>query len=224
MQATLRQTGRMIDHTPSVAVALGAVVVLGDLVGIAERAIAADTLGALATEGIYDIVKVNAAMSRGDKLYWNPTGDPYTGTAGSGAATTDGSKGKFIGYVITAALAGDTAVRTLFCSDPQLANFVSTATVAATGSAQGDAAAIGLGFTLVTAGDGTKGAILPAAVAGQMAIVKNGAAAVMKLYPATGDTINALSANASLNMAANTSAVLVAYNDTAWYTVPLLPS
>lgn len=224
MQATLRQTGRMIDHTPSAAIAVGAVVVLGEMVCVAERAIAADALGALATEGIYDFVKVNAAISRGDKLYWDEDGDPHSGTAGTGAATTDGSKGKFMGFAVTAALAGDTVVRTLLCSDPQLANSVSTATVAATGSAQGDAAAIGTGFTLVSAGDGTKGVILPAAAAGKTAIVKNGAGAVLKLYPATGDAINALSANASLNMAANTSAVLVAYNDTTWYSVPLLPS
>lgn len=224
MQAKLRQTGRMIDYTPASAVAIGAVVVLGELVCVCERAIAANELGALSTEGIYDFVKVNAVMSRGDKLYWDEDGDPHSGTAGTGAATTDGSKGKLIGFVLTDALAGDTSVRALLCSDPQLANSVSTTTVAATGSIQGDAAAIGTGFTLVTAGDGTKGVKLPPAAAGKMAIVKNGAGAILKVYPDTSDAINALSANASLNMAANTSAVLVAYNDVTWYTVPLLPS
>lgn len=224
MQATLRQTGRMIDHTPSSAIALGAIVVLGELVCVCERAIAANQIGALSIEGIYDICKVNGAMSRGDKLYWDADGDPQGGTAASGAATTDASKGNFMGFVITAALAGDATVRVLLCSDPQLMNSVSSTTVAATGSVQADAAAIGTGFTLVTAGDGTKGVKLPSAAAGKMAIVKNGAGAILKLYPDTGDAINALSANASLNMASNTSAVLVAYNDTTWYSVPLLPS
>lgn len=101
---------------------------------------------------------------------------------------------------------------------------IPSATVAATGTNQATAAAIASGFTLVSAGDGTKGVKLPAAAAGLVAIVKNGENAVLKLYPDTDDAINGLSANASLNMAANTSAVLVAYNATTWYTVPLLPS
>jgi len=57
-------------------------------------------------------------------------------------------------------------------------------------------------------------------------IVKNDdtANAVLKVYPNTSDTINALSANAALSMAAKTAAVFVAYDATAWFTVPLLPS
>jgi len=101
---------------------------------------------------------------------------------------------------------------------------IPSATVAAAGSVQGDAAAIVTGFTLVTAANGTKGVVLPTAVAGLVAIVKNGAAAVLKVYPAASDAINGLSANASLDMADNTSALLVAYDATTWYTVPLLPS
>ena len=47
---------------------------------------------------------------------------------------------------------------------------------------------------------------------------------MLKLYPNTDDAINALSANAALSMAAYTSALLVSYDATTWYTVPLLPS
>jgi hypothetical protein len=62
-----------------------------------------------------------------------------------------------------------------------------SATVAATGSAQGDAAAIAHGFTLVSAADGTKGVKLPAAAAGGLCIVKNADAAnaILKVYPDT---------------------------------------
>ena len=101
---------------------------------------------------------------------------------------------------------------------------IPTATVAATGSVQGDAAALATGFSLVSAADGTKGVVLPTAVAGAVAIVKNNANAVLKLYPASSDAINALSADAALSMAAYTTAVLVAYDATTWYTIPLLPS
>jgi len=101
---------------------------------------------------------------------------------------------------------------------------IPSATVAATGSNQATAAAIASGFTLVSAADGTKGVKLPAAAAGLVVIVKNGVAADLELYPNTGDKINGGSANAALTMAASTSAVLVAYDDVDWYSVPLLPS
>lgn len=99
-----------------------------------------------------------------------------------------------------------------------------SATVAATGSTQTDAAAVTAGFTLVSAADGTKGVVLPAASAGLVVIIKNGAGAILKIYPASGDAVNALSANASYNIAANTSTLLVAYDSTTWYSVPLLAS
>jgi hypothetical protein len=101
--------------------------------------------------------------------------------------------------------------------------------VAAAGSEQGDAGAItetGPAFIHATAADGNKGVRLPAAAAGQILFIKNSDAAnaVLKVYPATDDAINALSANASLDMAAKTSAVLIALDATTWYSIPLLPS
>ena len=102
---------------------------------------------------------------------------------------------------------------------------MATATKAAAGSAQGDAEAITAeGFCLVTGADATKGVKLPAAAAGKMVIIKNNANAVLKVYPASSDAINAIAANGALSMAAYTSAVFVAYDATTWYTVPLLPS
>ncbi len=102
---------------------------------------------------------------------------------------------------------------------------IPTATVAATGSTAANAAAIAAGFTLVTAADGTKGVKLPTASAGLVAIVKNGAASVLKLYPGTSDKINGGTATTgALELAANTAAILVSYNDVDWYSIPLLPS
>lgn len=103
---------------------------------------------------------------------------------------------------------------------------IKSATVAATGNSQGTAAAVAAGFTLATAADGTKGVVLPAASAGLVVIIKNddAANAILKVYPATGDGINAVAVNSAYSMAAKTSMLLVAYDSTTWYTVPLLAS
>lgn len=97
-------------------------------------------------------------------------------------------------------------------------------TVAAAGSAQGDATAIASDFCVVTAGDGTKGVVLPTAVAGLQVLVKNNANAVLKVYPASGGAINALAGDAAISMAAYTCAIFAASSATQWFTCPLLPS
>lgn len=98
-------------------------------------------------------------------------------------------------------------------------------TVAAAGSTQADAAALSEGFNLVTAADGTKGVLLPAAYAGAGVIIKNTVAAILKVWPATGDAINAIAANSALSTAgAVVCFQLHAYDDTTWYTIPAVPS
>jgi len=101
---------------------------------------------------------------------------------------------------------------------------IPSATVAAAGSVQADAAAIATGFTLVSAADATKGVKLPAAAAGLVCIVKNNVNAVLKVWPGSSDAINAIAADNSFSMAALTSCIFVAYDAVTWYTVPLLPS
>ncbi len=103
--------------------------------------------------------------------------------------------------------------------------YIKTATVAAAGSNQGTAAAVSDGFTLVSAADDTKGVILPAAVAGRTVILKNNVSGkTLKIYPASGDAINALSANASYDITGLTATLLVAYDATTWYSLPLVAS
>jgi hypothetical protein len=98
------------------------------------------------------------------------------------------------------------------------------ATVAATGTVQGDAAAITTGFTLVTAADDAKGVILPAAAAGLVCIIKVDTGADLKVYPNTGDAINAIAANTAITVVDDVCFALIAYDATTWYTLPLLPS
>jgi hypothetical protein len=102
--------------------------------------------------------------------------------------------------------------------------YLKSATVAAAGSTQANAAAVSDGFTLVSAADGTKGVVLPAAVAGRTVILKNNANAVLKVWPASGDAVNAIAADSNYVLAAFTSSLLVAYDSTTWYSVPLLAS
>lgn len=73
-QATFVHDGNTIDYTPGSDVAAGAVVVLGDLVGIAPRAIPANTLGSLAVTGVFDLPKATGAgtgIAAGATLFWD---------------------------------------------------------------------------------------------------------------------------------------------------------
>lgn len=98
-------------------------------------------------------------------------------------------------------------------------------TVAAAGSTVADAAAVpSADMVTVTAADGTKGVILLARTAGSRVLIKNNSASILKVYPPTGAAINALSANASISIAANTPAEFCFDSATQLWTLPLLPS
>lgn len=100
-------------------------------------------------------------------------------------------------------------------------------TVAALGTDNTNAGVIPVGSFLctVTAGDATKGVILPTMRDGQSITVKNNAAAVLKVYPFSGAAINGLTATTgSLNMAANTIATFFRDSSTQIWSAPLLPS
>jgi hypothetical protein len=149
------------------------------------------------------------------------SGAGTNGDANSGAVAIDAGApdGSGVGGAIT--IGGTNASSITLGKMPR----IPTATVEATGTDQGTAAAVAEGFTLVTAANATKAVKLPPAIAGAQVIIKNAEAAVLKIFPNTDDAINALAANTgSLDIAASTSVLLVAYNATTWYSVPLLPS
>lgn len=102
---------------------------------------------------------------------------------------------------------------------------IPTATVAVGGTAQGNANAVGEGFTTVTGADDTAAVVLPAAVGGQVVILKSTTASkILKVFPASSDKINAGAADAVYNMAALTACMFVSYDAEYWYTLPLLAS
>lgn len=222
--------GEAVDYTPSAAKTAGVIIEVGARAYPLPIDLAADELGALPTVGSWDIPKATGALSAGAGVYWDNDGTPNVGDASSGAATGTSTGNTWLGILVSDAASGDTYARVRLCDGPTTTSdpVFTPEAVAAAGSVQGDATAIGAttGFAHCTGADATKGVKLPAAVAGKVVIVKNADAAnaVLKVYPASSDAINALSANAALSMAAKTSAVFVALDATTWYTVPLLPS
>jgi hypothetical protein len=98
-----------------------------------------------------------------------------------------------------------------------LPTFTDAGTLAAAGSAQGDAAAVADFATSVSAADGTKGVVLPAAAAGKVYLVYNEhATSGLKVYPNTSDTINGGSANAAVTTEGKTLALFYALDATNW--------
>jgi len=100
------QDGDLIDYTPATGVAAGDVVQINKLVGVAPRPIAANTLGAVAIEGVFAFPKPTGAgtdYAAGSKVYL------YNNQA------VTGSTGVQAGYTVAAAATTDTTVRvTLF--------------------------------------------------------------------------------------------------------------
>ncbi len=219
--ATAYQDEGVIDYTPGSAVTGGEVVVQGGIVGIALHDIAANVKGAVSTCGLFKVPKTTAAWSVGLPVHWNPTGDPDNGTAGTGAANQLGI-GTYMGLAAIAAASGDDYGIVNLNSQT---NLLAVSAVTAAGSVIGDAAQLSQGLSVVTGADGTKGVILPTAVPGMQVVVKGVTAGVLKVYPKTGATINALSASAAISLASGaTPAIFVASTSTQWYTIPLLPS
>ncbi len=97
-------------------------------------------------------------------------------------------------------------------------SLTATATAFA-GGGQGSATQLTSGFnnitTVATAADSVK---LPAAVAGASVTVKNNGAANLAVFPATGDTIDGGSANASITLLPGVEKTFVAMNTTNWET------
>jgi predicted RecA/RadA family phage recombinase len=94
--------GNDIAYTPGANVAQGAVVVQADLVGVAKRAIPANTLGALSVRGVFSIDKLSTdVVAAGAILYWD---------VANSRATITASTHKVFGRAVTAAGNGATKV------------------------------------------------------------------------------------------------------------------
>ncbi len=104
-EAKFHQTGDTLDYTPAAAVVAGQVVQAGGRAGIAVAAIAASVLGAVRVKGVIEVNKAQVSGNVGDPVGWDEDGDPYNGTAGSGALTTSLFNMDFLVGSLTAAAA-----------------------------------------------------------------------------------------------------------------------
>jgi len=130
------------------------------------------------------------------------------GTAGLSGSTTN--------IAIGSAVSGATSRTTL---NGIVIDSISAA-VSAAGTTQGTATGLVSNINNVTVvATGATGVRLPTAVAGMRILVRNSDSAdTLSIYPATGGTINALSANAAFTLAAGSTIELMATTATQWYT------
>lgn len=104
MKAKFLHDGKAIDITAGASgIAAGDIVIEGALIGVAKTDIPANTVGAIAVEGVYDIVKkTDAVLTIGADVYWNAT-SAYA--MGSSAGLTK------IGTAVAAAVSGAETVK-----------------------------------------------------------------------------------------------------------------
>lgn len=112
-QMVLDGDGGRVDHTPGSDVAAGDVVITNGLFQFATQPIVASALGTLRKQAnslLVRGVKVTGAMSVGNLLYWDASGDPVGGMSGTGALTTTASGNTVAGVCVKAAASGDETV------------------------------------------------------------------------------------------------------------------
>jgi predicted RecA/RadA family phage recombinase len=94
MSAKFDKIADCINHTPSGNVAVGEVVAVGGLIGVATAAIAADTLGTLNIVGQYELdLASDETFSAGDAVYVDDSEATDSGTF-FGYAVADSASGK----------------------------------------------------------------------------------------------------------------------------------
>lgn len=110
MIATLVQRGDSVEFVPAADVAAGDVVVIGELVGIAQGPVKAGETGAMAVTGVYELPKATGAgtaLTAGVKVNWDATAKVVTTAAGGGGVN------KFVGKTLNAVGVSDATVRVL---------------------------------------------------------------------------------------------------------------
>lgn len=172
MNAIRLSEGEKIDHTPAAAVGSGAIVGVGELLGMAEQPIAASALGALALGGgVFRLIKSGVstiAFEIGDAVFWNSTTGLATRIGGSGC--------RYFGTCVEAAGATQAWVNVLF--DPhnlpgEMADMLWEDVDVSGGSKTLDIQDCGKVMN-VTVGHAANGIILPACVAGFEFVVRCG--------------------------------------------------
>lgn len=119
--AVMVSQGDSVPYTPANSGInyAGDIVLLGAVVGICTDDINTNGQGALGgvwLSGVFTVPKDTSSGNAGDALYWNATGNPVVGTAGTGCFTTTASGNNLAGIAVptpgqSGYLTGDATVR-----------------------------------------------------------------------------------------------------------------
>lgn len=78
-QAIFIQNGKTIDYTATAAIAVGEVVPMVTIIGVAQTDIANGDTGTLVIDGVFECPAINSvAFAVGDQLYWDDTANQLT--------------------------------------------------------------------------------------------------------------------------------------------------
>lgn len=101
-----------VQYTTTPALAAGAVVMMNDLIGVANRPIAAGGTGSVDIDGIHSMPKASSgAINQGAIVYWNHVASQITTSADSGGQSP--TVYKRAGKAAATAADGSTSVRVI---------------------------------------------------------------------------------------------------------------
>lgn len=195
-----------IDYTPGSAVTGGDVIVQGSIVGVAPIDIAANDLGALTVNGLQKVPKTTAAWLVGVPVHWNPTGDPDSGTAGTGAANQTGT-GTLMGVAAIAAASGDDYGWVLLNARSSANSLVTQSVTATTGGGTTGLISAASSYVTVTSDSADKQISLPAGTVGQEIRILVGTTACELISAVAADKVNEVVVGATNELALTAEAL-----------------
>ena len=198
--------GNAVDYTPSAAVTGGDVVVQGGLVGVATTDIAANDLGSLSVSGLKFAPKTTAAWTVGLPVHWNASGDPDSGTAGTGAANQLGV-GVYMGVAAVAASSGDDRGYVLLNVPSSSGAGASSSVTATTGGATTGLIPVNAGFVTVTSDSADKQISLPAGTVGDEIRILVGTTGCELISAVAADKVNEVVVGATNELALTAEAL-----------------
>lgn len=201
--AFLASSEDALDYTPAAAVTGGDVIVQAGIVGISPTDLAASEKGSIATEGVFDVPKTTAAWVLGQPVYWNASGDPDSGDAGTGAANQTGT-GVYMGVCTKTAASGDNLGQVMLNAPYPLRTVSVTAT---TGGATTGLIPAGASFVTVTSDNADKQISLPAGYVGQVLRILVGTTACELISAVAADKVNEVTVGATNELALTAEAL-----------------
>ncbi len=157
--------GSVVEHTAAADIIAGEVIVTGSIPMIATQAADSGDKCSLESSNQWKVPQKAEVITAGDAVHWDDTGDPYGGTAGSGAATATATSNTLMGECLETTAADDTYVKILLTAAKRTATIAGAVTATSlTGSdatldIAGIAGSTGAGGAIpITGGAGDAGA------------------------------------------------------------------